>query len=306
MCLCMCCSQVGINWNKCACALSNNCPGFPYFRREGMTKGKKRKGATRTDSQEASGKYVPQFNKKLKINSEPEDSEQFEDIAITDGKAEVSAGVTKGDGLKSTENGTNEIASNNPDSYVEDTVTAPSNKDTSVSTSGNNEKESPEVTGDVTQKPLSQDTTVIVSESDTVEQPLQTVTSNELQPVEIVNETLVNLKASTNDNSSFPAVENEAVMIVEVAANPTVEQQGEEATFNKSTTKFIDVGIQVDLPTNDTSVQFDGNKTTSDPTVTALLDELSSLNRLIMASKRDLEATRRKRDIWIKNNKTIK
>ena len=89
MCLCMCCSQVGINWNKCACALFNNCPGFPYFRREGMTKGKKRKGATRTDSQEASGKYVPQFNKKLKINSEPEDSEQFEDIAITDGKAEV-------------------------------------------------------------------------------------------------------------------------------------------------------------------------------------------------------------------------
>ena len=185
--------------------------------------------------------------------------------------------MTKGDGLKSTENGTNEIASNNPDSYVEDTVTAPSNKDTSVSTSANNEKESPEVTGDVTQKPLSQDTTFIVSESDTVEQPLQTVTSNELQPVEIVNETLVNLKASTNDNSSFPAVENEAVMIVEVAANPAVEQQGEEATFNKSTTKFIDVGIQVDLPTNDTSVQFDGNKTTSDPTVTALLDELSSL-----------------------------
>ena len=42
-------------------------------------------------------------------------------------------------------------------------------------------------------------------------------------------------------------------------------------------TKFVDVAIQVDLCTNDTSVYLDGNKMTSDPTVAASLDELSSL-----------------------------
>jgi len=57
-------------------------------------------------------------------------------------------------------------------------------------------------------------------------------------------------------------------MIVEVAANPTIEQQGEEAMFNKSTTKFVDVGIQVDLPTHDTSVHLDGNKITYSSSLT--------------------------------------
>jgi len=56
-----------------------------------MTKGRKRKGAARSDSQEALGKYVPQFTKKRKVNGEPEDSEQSEDTTITDDamKAEV-------------------------------------------------------------------------------------------------------------------------------------------------------------------------------------------------------------------------
>jgi len=58
-----------------------------FYVKAEMTKGKKRKGAARSDSQEASGKYVPQFSKKRRINGEPEDSEQPEDFA--DDKAEV-------------------------------------------------------------------------------------------------------------------------------------------------------------------------------------------------------------------------
>lgn len=54
-----------------------------------MTKGRKRKGVARSDSQEASGKFVPQFSKKRKVNNELEDSEQSEDTAIPDDKAEV-------------------------------------------------------------------------------------------------------------------------------------------------------------------------------------------------------------------------
>ena len=188
--------------------------------------------------------------------------------------AQASADVMKRDGLKSTDNGTtNEI--NNTDSNLDhtpDTVTSHSNKDSSV----DDEKESSEVTSDaVSQKPLGQDTAVIVSESETVKQLLTAVASNESKSVEIVNETLaVNSKDNTNGNSAFPALENKTVMIVEVAADPAVEQPEEVSKFNESTRKFIDVGIQVDLPIKDTSVH---HKTTSDPTVTALLDELSSL-----------------------------
>ena len=190
--------------------------------------------------------------------------------------AQASADVMKRDGLKSTDNGAiNEI--NNTDSNLDhtpDTVTSHSNKDSSV----DDEKESSEVTSDVSQKPLGQDTAVIVSESETVKQLLTAVASNESKSVEIVNETLaVNSKDNTNGNSAFPALENKTVMIVEVAADPAVEQPEEVSKFNESTRKFIDVGIQVDLPIKDTSVHLDGHIATSDPTVTALLDELSSL-----------------------------
>jgi len=191
-------------------------------------------------------------------------------------RAQASADVMKEDGLKSNDNGTtNEINNTNSNfDHTPDTVTSHSNKDSSV----DDEKESSEVTGDVSQKLLGQDTAVIVSGFETVEQLLTTVKSNESKPVEIVNETIAaDPKDYTNVNSTLPALKNTTVMIVEVAADPAVEQQEEVVTFNESTRKFIDVGIQVDLPIKDSSVHLDGNKATSDPTVTALLDELSSL-----------------------------
>jgi len=186
---------------------------------------------------------------------------------------QASAVVTIGKGLKSTENSAkNGIASTNADKNLDLTpnaVTSHSNEVTSVT----DEKESLEVTGDVDQKPLDQDT-AFVSDCDAVEQMVTTITSNDSKPVEkLVTDT----KNSTNDDSTFPTIEKKTVMIVEVAADSAVDQQEKVAMCNKSKKKFIDIGIQVDLPVTDNSVHIDGNKATSDPTVTALLDELSSL-----------------------------
>ena len=170
----------------------------------------------------------------------------------------------KVDGLKSTENGTtDEIASGNIDSNPEcaqNTVKAHSNEDISAENETEPSEARSEVTGDVTQEPLSQSTTIIVAEPEAIEQALTTY--NESIPVEIVKEAL-----GADDSATC----NGAVMIVEVTEDPAVEQKEEV------TKQFIDVGIQVDLPKVDTRVHIDGNKITSDPTVTALLDELSSL-----------------------------
>ena len=48
-------------------------PGSPLIRNEVMTKGgKKRKAAVRSESQDSSSKYIPQFTKKRKLNNDSE------------------------------------------------------------------------------------------------------------------------------------------------------------------------------------------------------------------------------------------